>query len=153
MLISESQLKNIINEEIQKMINEGEIDEAFLDTLRGKAAEFGSTASRLAGLTGSKASTSSVADDKIAAQKLKAKEQIQKKIQVIKSKISSIELGDLDELYEFAKILQYKGGGDHTYVNLDPIRNSADQLSKRLDTILKDISSGRLSEDELEESE
>jgi hypothetical protein len=34
MVIKESQVKAIIQEEIQKMLEEGEIDEAFLDTIR-----------------------------------------------------------------------------------------------------------------------
>ena len=173
MLISESQLKNIINEEIQKMINEGEIHEAFLDTLRGKAAEFGSTASRLAGLSGSKTKTATAADqNKITAQKEKAKQQVLQKIQKITAELSKMQTQDVAELERLAAPLTYSNDSP---ISLDYFKNAIENVYMRLDTIAGDISGERivrsrdqdrkyaeprlklepakLAEDELEESE
>ena len=41
MKLTESQLRNIINEEITTMVEEGELDEGFLDALKGAAGKVG----------------------------------------------------------------------------------------------------------------
>lgn len=41
MKLTESQIKNLINEEITKMIEEGELDEGFFDAIKGSASKVG----------------------------------------------------------------------------------------------------------------
>ena len=162
MLITESRVKAIIQEEIQKMMEEGEIDEGwFSDTLGGVgrkavgrvASAIGVTPDELAAQQKATAAQKTAAQEKtVAAQKEKAKVQVAKKVQDMQNKISVIETSDVDELYELAKALGYKGG-DHPYMNPEPIRRAANELAKRLDTILKDIKTGKLAEETLEETE
>ena len=165
MKFTHSEIKEIIKEEYDKMLEE-KLEEI---SLSGVKQAFGAGVKGLGGLgsvvgdklkqtaTGMKqtyqshaaAGAKAAEAEKVSATKQKAKTQIAKKIQLMKNKILDIETKDVDELYDLAMSLGYdvSAGGDHAYMNPEPIRKAADQLAKRLDTILKDIQTGRLAEE------
>jgi len=66
MKITESQLKQIISEEIQLMVESGEIDEGFLDRLKARAAGAGDKLKSGASRLGAKAASALGADQAAA---------------------------------------------------------------------------------------
>jgi hypothetical protein len=93
MVIKESQVKAIIQEEIQKMLEEGEIDEAIFSGLAGKAKEMVGKAARLGGLT----SADLAAQEKAAAEKESA--QKVKTAAAEKEKASEKRKKEINQLY------------------------------------------------------
>ena len=145
MLITESQLRTIINEEIEAMIEEGAIDEAFADAFRGLGRKLAGKAAQMTGLSSAElanqekaAAASKAAGEEKAVTKQKevAKKQIVQKIQGIINTVSKIERDAVDQIYELAKPLKYAGGKE---LNVEPLRKTADLFLKELEKIVDDI--------------
>lgn len=168
MKISKQQLKQIIKEEYNALLDEENIEEISFAGLKGALgsgvrgiADIGKAVSDKAGEAAksvSKAYTAGVkSDEERAAAKSKeqAKVAVLKKAGQIRDMISKLETKDLEELYDAAYPLSYvKGkGAGAMHANLESIRTAADNLGKRLETVVSDIESGKLAEgEELEES-
>lgn len=169
MKIKRSQIDQIIKEEYERLIEEENLDEVSLAGIKQAVGAGVKGLGDIGSAVGSKlkqtasgmkqtyqtqaaAGAKAAEAEKVSATKEKAKAQVAKKIQLMKNKILDIETKDVDELYDLATSLGYdvSAGGDHSYMNPEPIRKAADQLAKRLDTILKDIQSGRLAEEKEE---
>lgn len=135
MVIKESQVKAIIQEEIQKMLEEGEIDEAFLDTIRdaGTSALRGISkrATELGGKLSSAADAREAEKQKRTGEKEFAEKRKQDQIflnnfdSIIKSFDKNIadmytSLDRLEKILETKKTTRETGTGDGTKIETVP---------------------------------
>jgi len=145
MVITESQIKQIIKEEIEAMIAEGEIDEALADIFKGVGRKLAGKAAQMTGLSSDELANQEKAavaqkaageEKAVAKQKEVAKKQVVQKIQSIINTVSKIEREDIDQIYELSKSLRYAGGKE---LNTEPLRKTADLFLKELEKIVTDI--------------
>lgn len=147
MLITESQVKAIIKEEIQKMIEEGEMEESWLsDVGRSAAQGLAGRAAKLAGLTstGLAAQEKAAAEKKAAgeekallAKKAKAQQQVFKKAKEMEAELLKLETEKLNQLADAAELLRYDTG---EAMSIDPLVNSFNAAQRALKNIMMDVS-------------
>jgi hypothetical protein len=146
MVITETQVKEIIKEEITRMISEGEIDESwFSDAIGGVGKRAAGRFAKAAGLSSAELANQekSAAAEKTAAQAKgvsKIKEKAQKEVASIAKEISKelikIQTEKFDELEKAARFLRYdKGVG----LDLSPIKDNLDLVMMGLEEVMDDV--------------
>ena len=137
MKITESQLKQIISEEIQLMVESGEIDEGFLDRLKARAAGAGdklkSGASRLGAKAASALGADQAASDMSTAANIRATDAKTKQaMSMAKSYAPKAE-----KLAKVVQVFKSKLEKDLKKLNLDQqgLQNAMDQLDDAIQTL------------------
>ena len=137
MKITESQLKQIISEEIQLMVESGEIDEGFLDRLKARAAGAGdklkSGASRLGAKAASALGADQAAADMSVAADIRATDAKTKQaMSMAKSYAPKAE-----KLAKVVQVFKSKLEKDLKKLNLDQqgLKNAMDQLDDAIATL------------------
>ena len=149
MLITESQLRVIINEEIEAMIEEGVIDEAFADAFRGLGRKLAGKAAQMTGLSSDElANQEKAAADKraageadaLTAKKEAAKKQVVQKVRDISQKLLKLD-GEIRQLETLAAPLSYGTGGGK--LDVKAIGNAVESLMTVLDKVEQDVTGER----------
>jgi|LakMenEpi03Aug12_release.lakeMendotaPanAssembly.Ray.scaffolds.fasta_scaffold89102_5 hypothetical protein len=144
MLITESQIRQIIKEEIQAMVEEGIIDEGFADTLRrgvGQlgarlASAVGTTSADVADIEKAKASEKAAGEEKAtAAKKEMAKKQVVQKAREASQALLKID-NDMRKISELSGPLSYADG---TKLDVTSIGSAIEALMQELDKVEQKI--------------
>jgi uncharacterized protein (DUF2164 family) len=153
MLLTETQIRQIIKEEIEAMVQEGELDEAFLDSIKKGIGRFAGKMASAAGATSAdmadmeaatakeKEKQAGFADAKKAAQQSAAYVKgVEKAASVITNKLASID-PDIDKLEEVVGYLKKMpgAGGSQAFFNADKVRQAADNLFKEVEAIVNGV--------------
>jgi hypothetical protein len=146
MIISESQVKAIISEEIKKMIAEGEIEEGwFSDKVGSLGKKFVGGAARMAGLTSGELANQEAAAaaeaeaeqaDELSASKEEARAAAMDTIAELSQQLLEIETDGVEALRAAAGPLRYRGGGS---ISVKPFYDAIGNAQSALETLKKDI--------------
>jgi hypothetical protein len=148
MVITESQIRKIIQEEIEAMIEEGQIDEAFADSIRkgvgnlaGRfASKLGATSAGMADIEKADAEKKAAGEASAAAAKKEAaKTQVVQKVRDVSQKLLKLD-NEIRQLQDLAAPLSYAGGGK---LDVRSVGTAVEALMSALDKVEQDVTGER----------
>jgi len=148
MLITESEIRKIINEEIEKLIEEEQLDEIFGSAIKkglgglaaGLAGKLGVTSAALADREAAASAEKAAGEESaLSAKKEAAKSQVVQKVRSISNKVLKLH-DEVRSMEELSAPLSYAGGGK---LDVKAVGDAVESLMMVLDKVEQDITGER----------